>query len=250
MSTVDASIEKINDFTTDTINDKFYNYISKVSLQENNKAVEKLTNNDNIHHEIISEIEEAETRKIANEENMKEMQKGPWKFMTGSLNSVPEIHTDRANGNHELVLILPDSGKLYEGVLAYSAATDVQPAFLYGPVNITAKKGQLISSMDGNKWYAVSSKEANQKMGTWQFAGNILVIHSPLENLFSVNYTVIYREVETSKNAKIDTVQSIPIPLQNNNASSNNNEQVAMLLPPSDNHHSEHYLILHLKIYN
>ena len=245
ISAVDASIENIHYYSTDSNTDRLYNFISKVSLFDNNQSVEKTSNNEDIHHEIISEIKEAEKWKIINEENMKEMQKGPWKFMTGSLNSVPEIHTDRPKTeNHEAVVIWPDIGKLYEGVLAYSATTDVQPASLYGPVNTTAKKGQLIASMDGgNKWYAVSSKKDDQKIGTWQFAANVLLVHSSSENPFSANYSVIYREVEPSKNAKIDTVESIPFSLQTNKNNSsvsnnNNNEQIAMILPPSNNHHS------------
>jgi hypothetical protein len=243
MSTVDASIENIHDFTTYSNNDKLYNYyISKVSLPENNKTIEKQSNNDNIHQELVSKIKEAEERKIITEESMKEMQKGPWKVMVGSLDSVPEIHTDRPKTeNHEAVVILPDIGKLYEGVLAYSATADVQPASLYGPVNVTDKKGQLIASMDGgNKWYAVSSKKDDQKIGTWQFTANVLLVHSSSGNPFSANYSVIYREVDPSKNAKVDTVESIPFSLQNTNVSSNNNnnEQIAMLLPPSSNHHS------------
>jgi hypothetical protein len=247
MSTVDATIQKVYYSNTDFNNNEngLHNYyISKVFLPENNQTTEKQSNNYNIHQEILSKIKEAEERKIISEENMKEMQKGSWKVMVGSLDSVPEIHTDRPKTeNHEGVVILPDIGKLYEGVLAYSATVDVQPASLYGPVNVTDKKGQLIASMDGgNKWYAISSKKDDQKIGTWQFAANVLLVHSSSENPFSANYSVIYREVESSKNAKIDTVESIPFYLQTNNNSSrnnnNNNEQIAMILSPSNNHHS------------
>jgi hypothetical protein len=247
MPIVDATIQKVNYSNTDLNNkdNTLHNYyFSKISLPENKQTIEKQSNNDNIHQEIVSKIKEAEERKIISEESMKEMQKGPWKVMVGSLDSVPEIHTDRPKTeNHEAVVILPNIGKLYEGVLAYSATADVQPASLYGPVNVSDKKGQLIASMDGgNKWYAVSSKKNDQKIGTWQFAANVLLVHSSSENPFSANYSVIYREVEPSKNAKIDTVESIPFSLQTNNNSSrnnnNNNEQIAIILPPSNDYHS------------
>jgi hypothetical protein len=60
ISAVDASIENIHYYSTDSNTDRLYNFISKVSLFDNNQSVEKTSNNEDIHHEIISEIKEAE----------------------------------------------------------------------------------------------------------------------------------------------------------------------------------------------
>lgn len=83
--------------------------------------------------------------------------------------------------------------------------------------------------MDGGKtFYAVTTKDPDQMSGTWQFTGNVLVVHAP-EYPFTVNYTVVYREEPLSKTTKVETVQSVPSTLLENSS----NEQVAMIIPPT-----------------
>ena len=88
-------------------------------------------------------------------------------------------------------------------------------------------KGQLAAAMDGKKLYAITSEEHEQKIGTWQFAGNVLTIHNVKPVPFNVNYTVIYRELEPSGNNKVGTIQSIPSTLLGNKS-----EQLAVIIPP------------------
>ena len=202
------------------LNDHFQKY-KKVSLQTSSN------NNSLDHSEMISAIKEAEKRKM--NANLSLPVTGPWKAQSGTLNSVIEIHTD-INQKHDIILILPDTGKLYEGVLAYSSTTDVQTVTFIGPVSITEdKKGQLIASMDGgNKWYAVSTKEADQKIGTWQFAGNAIAVHTTSETPFIGNYTVVYRELNSSEINKAETITSTPSQVVGNNTG-----QVSWILSPS-----------------
>jgi len=47
-----------------------------------------------------------------------------------------------------------------------------------------------------------------------QFAGNVLIVHNPFGHPFTVNYTVVYREYELSKDNRVETVQSMPSHLQ------------------------------------
>jgi len=151
--------------------------------------------------------------------------------MRGIVNSVPEIHTELSATNppkHEIAIILPDTGKIYDGVIAYSASTDVAPATLIVPVNSTEIKGQLAAAMDGKKFYAITTQDHEQRIGTWPFAGNVLTIHNDKPIPFNVNYTVIYRELELSKNNKIGTIKSIPSRLLGNAS-----EQLAVIIPPS-----------------
>jgi hypothetical protein len=200
------------------LNDHFQKY-KKVSLQTPSK-------NSLDHSEMIAAIKEAEQRKM--NASLSLPVTGPWKAQSGTLNSVIEIHTD-VNQKHDMILILPDTGKLYEGVLTYSATTNVQPVTFIGPVSITyEKKGQLIASMDGgNKWYAVSTKEPDQKIGTWQFAGNALAVHTTSQTPFIGNYTVVYRELNPSETNKEETITSTPLQVIGNNT-----EQVSWILPP------------------
>ena len=148
-----------------------------------------------------------------------------------TLHSVPEIHTELSATNppkHEIAIILPDTGKIYDGVMAYSASADVAPATLVVPVNSTEIKGQLAAAMDGKKLYAITTEDHEQKIGTWQFAGNVLTIHNIKPIPFYVNYTVIYRELEPSANNKVGTIQSVASTLLENNS-----EQLAVIIPPT-----------------
>jgi hypothetical protein len=164
-----------------------------------------------------------------------EIQKNSWNVMSGTLDSVPEIHTEGIhNIHHEVAIILPpETGKIYEGVIAYSASSNVQPSSLYGPVNQSEREGQLAASFEGKTFYAVTAIPADQTTGTWQFAGNVLIVHNPFGHPFSVNYTVVYREYELSKDNRVETVQSNSSHLLNDT-----NEQVAMIVPPTENHYS------------
>jgi hypothetical protein len=191
------------------------------------------TNSSIVHQEMISAIKESENRKM--NETLLLPVSGPWKALSGTLNSSTEVHTDTNDTKHELILVLPDTGKIYEGVLAYSATTDVQPSSFIGPLNLSIdKKGQLISSMDGgNIWYAVSTKESDQKIGTWQFAANAIAVHTDSETPFTGNYTVIYRETDPSETNKMDTITSTPSQIFGNNTG-----QIAWIMPVSQENHT------------
>lgn len=75
---------------------------------------------------------------------------------------------------------------------------------------------------------AITTEDHEQRIGTWPFAGNALTIHNNKPIPFNVNYTVIYRELEPSKNNKIGTILSIPSALLRNAS-----EQLAVIIPPS-----------------
>lgn len=217
-----AKIDKVNSILE--LNDLSKMY-KKISLQT-------FGNNGLDHSEMISAIKAAENRKMNSTLSLPIS--GPWKALSGTLNSSTEIHTDLQNAKHEIILVLPDTGKLYEGVLTYSATTDVQPGSFIGPINLTDKKGQLPASMDGgNKWYAVSTKESDQKLGIWQFAGNAIAVHTDSETPFIGNYTVIYRELNPSETNKMETITSTPSQLIGNNTG-----QVSWIISPSEENHT------------
>jgi hypothetical protein len=183
------------------------------------------------HKEAISATNQAQAHKREYEQSHIGEQSGPWRLMRGTVNSFPEIHTELSATNphkHQIAIILPDTGKIYDGVIAYSASTDVAPATLIVPVNSTEVKGQLAAAMDGKKLYAITTEDHEHRIGTWPFAGKVLTIHNNKPIPFKVNYTVIYRELEPSKNNKIGTIQSIPSRLLGNAS-----EQLAVIIPPS-----------------
>jgi hypothetical protein len=152
--------------------------------EQNYKSIQMLEKTD-LRNKTISAlhnaIASAEARKRAYEHNLTEIKKNSWNVMSGTLDSVPEIHAEGIhNIHHEVAIILPpETGKIYEGVIAYSASSNVQPSSLYGPVNQSERKGQLAASFHGKTFYAVTAIPADQTAGTWQFAGNVLIVHKP-----------------------------------------------------------------------
>jgi hypothetical protein len=222
-----TTIEQEKEVKVPERNYKSIQMLEKTDLR--NKTISALRN------DTISAIASAEARKRAYEHNLTEIQKNSWNVMSGTIDSVPEIHTEGIhNIHHEVAIILPpETGKIYEGVIAYSASSNVQPSSLYGPVNQSERKGQLAASFDGKTFYAVTAIPADQTTGTWQFAGNVLIVHNPFGHPFSVNYIVVYREYELSKDKRVETVQSNSSHLLNDT-----NGQVAMIVPPTENHYS------------
>ena len=212
-----------------------YKYAAQEEIKKSpaiqTKPTQMINNTTDAHKEIIAAINQAQVQKRAYEQNHKGEQNGPWKVMRGTLHSVPEIHTELSATNppkHEIAIILPDTGKIYDGVMAYSASAYVAPATLVVPVNSTEMKGQLAAAMDGKKLYAITTEDHEQKIGTWQFAGNVLTIHNIKPIPFNVNYTVIYRELEPSGNNKVGTIQSVPSTLLGNSS-----QQLAVIIPPT-----------------
>ena len=95
--------------------------IKKLAATQSNPI--QITNNTtDVHKETISAINQAQAQKRAYEQSHLGEQSDPWKVMRGTLHSVPEIHTELSATNppkHEIAIILPDTGKIYNGVMAY-----------------------------------------------------------------------------------------------------------------------------------
>jgi hypothetical protein len=107
---------------------------------------------------------------------------------SGTLTSVQD--PGQGHESHQLALILPPSDKAYHGVLTYSASEPVQLVTLIGPIDPNDKKGQLVYTMDGNTWYALVFVDSGMQMGTWEFSGNALAVHTTNTTPFQVSYTV------------------------------------------------------------
>jgi len=107
---------------------------------------------------------------------------------TGTLTSVQD--PGQGHESHQLALILPPSSNPYHGVLTYSASENVQLVSLIGPINPSDNKGQPVYTMDGKTWYALVFVDPGNQMGTWQFAGNAIAVHTLHTTPFQVSYTV------------------------------------------------------------
>ena len=107
---------------------------------------------------------------------------------SGTLTSVQD--PGQGHESHQLALILPPSDKPYHGTLTYSASEKIQLVSLIGPIDPADKKGQLVYTMDGKTWFALVFVDPDTQMGTWQFSGNAIAVHTKNTTPFQVSYTV------------------------------------------------------------
>ena len=107
---------------------------------------------------------------------------------TGTLTSIQD--PGQGHESHQLALVLPPSSNPYHGVLTYSASENVQLVSLIGPIDPTDNKGQPVYTMDGKTWYALVFVDPTNQMGTWQFVGNAIAVHTLHTTPFKVSYTV------------------------------------------------------------
>ena len=93
--------------------------------------------------------------------------------------------------NHQLAIILPPRPYAYFGTLGFSASENVQLVALHGPLQPgQSSHGQAIWSPDGESFYALSFVNKEQSMGTWQFTGNAVALHTMNDTPFTVSYSV------------------------------------------------------------
>ncbi|NNM02874.1 MAG: hypothetical protein HKP26_04820 [Nitrosopumilus sp.] len=93
--------------------------------------------------------------------------------------------------NHQLAIILPPRPYAYFGTLGFSASEDVQLVALHGPLQPgQGAHGQAIWTPDGKAFYALTFVDKETAMGTWQFTGNAVALHTMNETPFTVSYSV------------------------------------------------------------
>ncbi|MGY5148286.1 MAG: hypothetical protein ACW9W4_09850 [Candidatus Nitrosopumilus sp. bin_7KS] len=93
--------------------------------------------------------------------------------------------------NHQLAIILPPRPYAYFGTLGFSASEDVQLVALHGPLQPgQGAHGQAIWSPDGITKYALTFVDKETAMGTWQFTGNAVALHTMKDTPFTVSYSI------------------------------------------------------------
>ena len=93
--------------------------------------------------------------------------------------------------SHSLAIILPPSENTYSGTLAYAASENIQLVTLHGPLAPGEDNGQPIWTPDGKTKFALTFVDPENSMGTWDFAGNALAVHTMNTDGFSVSYSVV-----------------------------------------------------------
>ncbi len=176
-------------------------------------------------------MEEAMEEEVMEEKMEKKMAHPMWQTASGTLTSM--IDPGIGHEEHQLVIILPPTDKVYKGILTYSASEPIEFVALHGPLAPGEDAGQAIWTPDGDTKFALSFIAEQHEMGSWLFSGNALAVHTMNTETFTVSYSVSYVEKEMSDTVKTGTLTSMIDP-----GIGHESHQLAIILPPSDDLYS------------
>jgi plastocyanin len=106
---------------------------------------------------------------------------------TGTIQSMQD--PGLGHESHQLAVILPPSDSMYSGILAYSASEPIQLVSLKGPL-APGQTAPATWTPDGTTIFELTLVDPNSAMGTWEFSGNALAVHTMKTTPFTASYTV------------------------------------------------------------
>ena len=91
--------------------------------------------------------------------------------------------------SHQIAILLAPSSDVYSGILSYSASENIQLVTLRGPVG-TDEKPAMTWTTDGETIFELTFVDPDNSMGSWEFSGNALAVHTMHTNQFTVSYSI------------------------------------------------------------
>ena len=107
--------------------------------------------------------------------------------VTGTIDTV----TDPGVGHesHQLAILLAPSSDVYSGILSYTASEDIQLVTLRGPIGADEKPAKTWTP-DGETIFELTFVNPKNAMGSWEFSGNALAVHTMYTNQATISYSV------------------------------------------------------------
>jgi len=91
--------------------------------------------------------------------------------------------------SHQLAVLLAPSSDVYSGILSYSASEPIQLVSLRGPIG-SGEQPKATWTPDGETIFELTFVDSKNAMGTWEFSGNALAVHTMKPTEFTVSYSV------------------------------------------------------------
>ncbi|MFZ9005513.1 MAG: copper-binding protein, partial [Nitrosopumilaceae archaeon] len=107
--------------------------------------------------------------------------------MTGTTQSVQD--PGMGHESHQLAVLLAPSSDVYSGILSYSASEPIQLVSLRGPIG-AGEQPELTWTPDGETIFELTFVNPKNAMGSWEFSGNALAVHTMNPTEFTVSYSV------------------------------------------------------------
>ena len=109
--------------------------------------------------------------------------------------------------SHQLALILPFSDKVYSGTLHYDASEPIQLITLRGPIG-PDEHPEKTWTVDGTNIFEMTFVDPKNAIGSWEFSGNALAVHTKNTNQFTVDYSVSMKSPEME--SPVMTMPALP----------------------------------------
>jgi plastocyanin len=107
--------------------------------------------------------------------------------ITGTIQSVQDPGV--GHESHQLAVLLAPSSDIYSGILSYSASEPIQLVSLRGPVG-SGEQLERTWTPDGETIFELTFVDPKNAMGSWEFSGNALAVHTLNPTEFTVSYSV------------------------------------------------------------
>ncbi len=107
--------------------------------------------------------------------------------MTGTTMSMQD--PGMGHESHQIAILLAPSSDVYSGILSYSASENIQLVTLRGPVGADEKPAKTWTP-DGETVFELTFVDPKNAMGSWEFEGNALAVHTMHTNQMTVSYSV------------------------------------------------------------
>ncbi len=107
--------------------------------------------------------------------------------MTGTTSS--GLDPGIGHESHQLAVLLAPSSDVYSGILSYSASEQIQLVSLDGPIG-EGEQPAMVWTPDGKTHFALTFVDPKNAMGSWEFSGNALAVHTMFPTEFTVSYSV------------------------------------------------------------
>jgi plastocyanin len=107
--------------------------------------------------------------------------------ITGTTQSVQD--PGMGHESHQLAVLLAPSSDVYSGVLSYSASEPIQLVSLRGPIG-PGEQPEKTWTPDGETVFELTFVDPKNAMGSWEFSGNALAVHTMKTTPFTVSYSV------------------------------------------------------------
>ena len=107
--------------------------------------------------------------------------------MTGTIQSVQDPGI--GHESHHLAVIFAPTSDVYSGILSYSASEPIQLVALRGPIG-PDEHPEKTWTVDGSTIFEMTFVDPANKMGSWEFSGNALALHTKNTTQFTASYSV------------------------------------------------------------